>query len=233
MQRVHVEQLALDGLCVLLETGVRAEASTGGPPQLAADSLLLPDDMPDALDDELVVALVVRLRRGVGPALSGREDFELRLRYAAAFTVDVSKGIVPVHRAHEDEDAFGPLGNGRVLSRREHDIRQVGNGLLQSRVRARSVLPDLVSVGCQVNLTVGVAVQDVHTLVVEIDDGAVVLVLEESLVGADDLRVFPKPRPDSATQVDDTLNALGWQEGVTEYLLCFFARCGRRGPHAG
>ena len=118
----------LDGIRVLLETRVSAESSAGGPPELAAHSLLLPDDVPDSLDDELVVALVVRLRRGVGLALSGREDFELRLRYAAAFTIDVSKGVVPVRRAHEDEDAFGPLGDGRVLARREHDVGQVGNG---------------------------------------------------------------------------------------------------------
>ena len=102
MQRVHVEQLALDGICIGLEASVSAESSAGGPPELAAHSLLLPYDMPDALDDELVVALVVRLRRGVGPALSGREDFELGLRYAAAFAVDVSQRVVPVRRAHED-----------------------------------------------------------------------------------------------------------------------------------
>ena len=90
----------------LFETGVRAEASAGGSPELAADSLLLPDDMPDALDDELVVALVVRLRRGVGPTLSGRQDFKLRLRYAAAFAVHVGQRVIAVCCAHEHEHAF-------------------------------------------------------------------------------------------------------------------------------
>ena len=71
VERVHVEQLALDCLCVLLETGVGAEASAGGTPELTANSLLLSDNMPDALGNEIMVDLVVRLRRGVRSALGG------------------------------------------------------------------------------------------------------------------------------------------------------------------
>ena len=56
---------------------------------------------------------------------------------------------------------------------------------------------------------------------VEVDDGLTIgFIFEESLVRTDDLRVFPEPLPDSDTQVDDALNALGGQEGVTKYLLC-------------
>ena len=81
-------------------------------------------------------------------------------RYAAAFTVDVSQGVVPVRRAHEDEDTFRPLDDRTVLARREHYVRQVGDGFLQSRVRADGVLPYLVGMGRQVHLAVGFAVED-------------------------------------------------------------------------
>ena len=89
MESIHVEQLTLDGVGVGLQASVGAEAGAGGPPQLTADSLLFPHDVPDALGNKLVVALVVRPGQGVGPALGGGEDFKLRLGDALALAVHV------------------------------------------------------------------------------------------------------------------------------------------------
>ena len=111
--------------------------------------------MPDALGNKLMVALVVRLRRGVGLALGGGEDFKLRLGDAAALTVDVGEGVVAIGGTHEHEHALGPLGDGRVLPRGEDDVREIGHGLRHRRVRADGVLPYLVGVGRQVDLAVG------------------------------------------------------------------------------
>ena len=130
MESVHIEQLTLDGVSVGLEASVRTEAGTGGPSKLAADSRLLPNDVPDTLGNELVVALVVRLCRGVGPALGGGEDLKLRLGDALPLAVHVGQGVVAIGGAHEHKHAFGPLSDGRVATRGEHDIRQVGHGLL-------------------------------------------------------------------------------------------------------
>ena len=154
--------------------------------------------MPDALDDKLVVALMVRLRRGVGPALGGGEDLKLRLGEAVALAVHVGQGVIAISSAHEDKDALGSLSDGRVLPGGEDDVRQVGHGLLQRRVRADGVLPYLVGVRRQVYVALRVAVQDAGALVVQVDDGLlVVLVLEERLVCADHFGVLPKTLPDS------------------------------------
>ena len=217
-----------------LEAGVGAETGAGGPSQLAADSLLLPDDVPDALGNKLVVALVVRLCRAVGPALGGGEDFKLRLGNALALAVHVGQSVVAIGGAHEHEHAFGPLSDGWVAPRGENDVRQVGHGLLQRRVCASGVLPYLVCVRRQVYVALRVAVQNAGALVVQIDDGLIIVfVLEERLVSANDLCVLAEPGPDSPAQVDDALNPLGGQEGVAEYLLPPSALYGRRGPPAG
>ena len=90
----------------------------------------------------------------------------MRLGYAPSVPVNVCESVVAILRSHEDKDAFGALANGRVLPRREHHVWHLGHGLPQSRVRGDRVLPNLVSVGCQVNLAIGVSVQDAGALVV-------------------------------------------------------------------
>ena len=61
------------------------------------------------------------------------------------------------------------------------------------------VLPDLVGVGGQVDLGVGVAVQDAGLLVVKVEETLIVaVVLEKRLVGADDLGVLLEPLADPA-----------------------------------
>ena len=47
----------------------------------------------------------------------------------------------------------------------------------------------------------------------------VLLILEEGLVGADDLGVLAEAVPDAVAEVDDALNAVGGQEGVAENLF--------------
>ena len=82
------------------------------------------------------------------------------------------------------------------------------------------VLPDLVGVGGEVDLGVGVAVEDAGLLVVEVEERLIVrLVLEERLVGADDLGVLLQPLADARAQADDPLDAVGRQERVAEDLV--------------
>ena len=155
-----------------------------------------------------------------GPALSSGEDFELRLRDTPRLAVDVGEGVIAVGGSHEEQDPFGPLSDRDMPARRKDDVRQVCNGLLQSWVGADGVLPYLVGVRRQVNLAVGVSVEDARALVVEIDDGLVVgLVLKERLVGANHLGVLMKPGTDPFSQLDDALHTVGGQKGVAQYLL--------------
>ena len=75
--------------------------------------------------------------------------------------------------------------------------------------------------GRQVYVALRVAVQDAGPFVVQVEDGLIVVfVLEERFVSPDHFCVLPEPLPDPPAQVDDALDALGWQEGVAEYLLC-------------
>ena len=165
---------------------------------------------------------MVRPRRRVAPALSGREDFELRFCDALAIAVNVGESVVTVAYAHEDQDAFWPLCDGFVLSRREHYVGQVDDGFLQSRIGVDGVLPYLVGVGCQVNLAVEISVEDARAFVVEVEDRLVVVfVFEKRLVCTDYFGVLPEPRPDPATEVDDALYALGGKEGVAQDLFRF------------
>ena len=80
MESVHVEQLTLDGVGIGLEASVGAEAGAGGPSQLAADSLLLSDDVPDALGNELMVALVGEAAPGCRACTRRRRGFQAATR---------------------------------------------------------------------------------------------------------------------------------------------------------
>ena len=110
VQRGGVEELAFDLLRVLLETGVGAEARARRPPKLASNPLLFPDDVADPFGDKVVVALVMGLGGSIPPAFSSGEDLDLRLGDALAIPPDVGEGIVPVRRAHENEDAPPAVG---------------------------------------------------------------------------------------------------------------------------
>ena len=58
-------------------------------------------------------------------------------------------------------------------------------------------------------------------------------VLEERLVGADDLGVLLQALADARAQPDDALDAVGRQEGVAEDSSRPSGRCGPRGRRAG
>ena len=90
------------------------------------------------------------------------------------------------------------------------DVGQVRDGFSQAGVGVDGVLPDLVGVGGEVDLGVGVAVEDAGLLVIQVENRPVVaVVLEERLVGADDLGVLLEALADARAQADDPLDAVG------------------------
>ena len=191
MQRGNVEDLTLDGIGIVPQAGIGAEARPGRASELASNPLLFPGDMPYTLLHEAVMVFVMGLSRGIRLALCRRQDFQLGFSDALTFLVQVSQGIVAIWSTDEHQHTFGPLGDGDVTTGREGHVRQVGYGPFQPRIGADGVLPDLVGVGGQVHLPVRFAVQDAGPFVVEIQDGLVVgLILEEGFVGANHLRVL-------------------------------------------
>ena len=219
MQLGHVEQLPLDRIGVRLEPRVGAKPRAGGPPQLPAHPLLLGGNVLHALRHELVMAFMAGLRRSVRRALRRGEDLQRRLGDDSAVPSGVGERVVAVLGAHEQQHALGPRCGRRVRARREHHVGKRGNRLFQSGVAVDGVFPDLQGVGGQVDLAVGVPVQDSGVLVVQVEDGLVIgFVLEERLVGAHHLGVLLEPRPHPPAQLDDALDAVGRQEGMAQYL---------------
>ncbi len=78
--------------------------------------------------------------------------------------------------------------------------------------------------GAQVDLGLGLAVQDACPLGEQVANGLIVsVVLEERFVGSHDLGILLEPLPYPGTQLDDPLNPLGRQEGITDDLVGLLA----------
>ena len=106
---------------------------------------------------------------------------------ASPSIINPGQRVIALRRAHIDEHPFRLLAGGIVRARGVHHVRQLLDGLLEGGVGVGGVLPDLVGVGGEVDLAVGVAVQDARLLVVEVVSRLGLVVLEEGLVGTDDL----------------------------------------------
>ena len=158
MQRRNIEDLSYDGISVCLEAGIGAKTRPGRASQLASNPLFFPSYMLYALLDKAMVEFVMRLSPGIRPALCCRQDFQLGLRDALTFLVDVGQSVVSVRGADENQHALRPLGDGGVLTRREDHVRQVGHSSFQPGVGADCILPDLVGVRRQVHLPIRVAI---------------------------------------------------------------------------
>ena len=104
-----------------------------------------------------------------------------------------------------------------MRTRGVNDVGQVGDRLLQRGIAVDGVLPDLVGVRAQVDLGIGVAVENAGFLGEQVADHVVVtVVLEEGLVGTDNLGVLPQPLPDTGSQPDDPFDPICRKERVTE-----------------
>ena len=108
---------------------------------------------------------------------------------------------------------------GKTLGGKDH-VFHVFDCFLERRVDVAGVLPDLVGERGEVHFVVFGVIQNVGFLGEQVTDDRVVLfVLEEGLIGANDLRVFFKALADASTQADEAFDAIRRQERVTEDLL--------------
>src|SRR5262249_4022335 len=154
-----LEQGALDGVGIIAEALVGAEASAGRPAELSANQLLLLGHQLYALADEVMVVEETRPRRRVRRAGGGVQDGALGLCDAVAVAVNPRERVVALGGAEVDENAFGSRGRSRVRLGREDDVGQLLDGLLQAGVGSNGVIPNLVSLGREVDLVVGLAIE--------------------------------------------------------------------------
>ena len=109
-------------------------------------------------------------------------------------------------------------------TRRVDNVRHAGHDLRKLRVRFERPLPDAERVGRQINLVVGLIVEDTCGLVVKTAQQVVALVvLEKDLVGADHLAVFSQARPHPVAQVNDLVNSFSRKERSAYDLLRLLA----------
>jgi hypothetical protein len=95
--------------------------------------------------------------------------------------------------------------------RGKDDRRQRGYKLLQAGIGADGVFPDLIGIGGQVYLAVGIAVEQPGFLVLEVNHRLLAhIILEEGFVGADDFGILTQAAAHALAQMDDTLHAFGW-----------------------
>ena len=89
--------------------------------------------------------------------------------------------------------------------------------LLQGGVLVNRVLPDLIGPRLQIDLAIpGITIEQARLLGEQIAECAVgLLALKERLVGANYLGVLSQPLAHPATEIDDPLDAIGNEEGVT------------------
>jgi hypothetical protein len=89
-------------------------------------------------------------------------------------------------------------------------------------------MPDLVGVGGQVDVALGVAVEQPGLLVVQVVEGrGFGAVAEERLVGPHHLGVLPEPVADPLAQADDAVDPVRGEERVAEDLLRLLKPRGR------
>ena len=220
VQLGEIEEGALDRGREPLEPLVGAEAGARRAAELAAGGALLLGDQLDRALDQAVVILAPGQGRLPGSAGGGLEDRELRVGDAPALGIHPGQRVVALAGAQVDEGAGRGLLALDVPARGVDDVGEGRDLALERRIVVDGVLPDLVGVGGQVDVAVGVAVEDARLLVVEIDqDPIVAVVFEERLVGADHLGVLAQAGADAAAQADDALDAVGREEGVGEDLL--------------
>ncbi len=95
-----------------------------------------------------------------------------------------------------------------------YNFRQGSDGLAQRGVARGGVVPYLVSAGGEIHLAF-VLVQDAGLLAVEFGDSlVVVVVVEEPLVGADDLGILLQSLSQAIAEMDHVLDAGGGQKAV-------------------
>ena len=80
--------------------------------------------------------------------------------------------------------------------------------------------PDLVGIRCQIDLSFGVAVENVRLLVVEIDEIlAFAFIFEKRLIRADHFSVLMETLSHARAQTDQVLHTVSRQERIAENLL--------------
>src|SRR5205085_5141067 len=102
-----------------------------------------------------------------GRTLSSFQNRVLRFGNAIPLLVNPSERIVAFCRAHVNQRSFGRIfAEGNVLLGGVGDGRKLWNDFLQLGVFGDRILPNLVSVGSEINFRISFTVEDVAFLVV-------------------------------------------------------------------
>ena len=192
----RVEERSFDVLGILLEPFVGAEACAGRTAKLATNGLFFVDDEFHRAFDQLMVIFLSRQTGSVGLTFGGAQNVELRFSNCFAILIHPGERIVAFMRSHVGEHTSGRVSVGLWASVENTTGGSSVISLFESWVSVDGVLPNLVSVGCEVDFGVGVAIQDAGLFVVKIDDCCVVpVIFKKRFVSADDFVVFLKPLP--------------------------------------
>src|SRR5262249_54144746 len=133
----------------------------------------------------------------------------LGLGDAVTVAVDPGQRVIALSGAEVDENAFGGRAGGRVRLGRVDDVGQLLDRLLQAGVGGDGVVPDLIGVGREVDLVVGLAVEQPRFLGVQVVQGGRGIRLEEGLVGPYHLGVFAQPVANPLPQANDPVDPVG------------------------
>ena len=110
-----------------------------------------------------------------------------------------------------------------------NDCGQLGNHTLKIRILGNRVFPDLIGVRSEIDIVIGRIIEQSCLFVVETNNClGFVIIFKKYLVGADDFGVLKKTRSYAGTQSDQSFDAFGGEEGVTQNLLDRFCQPVRR-----